>query len=1094
MSRPTLRRAYLPGVALVALVVSLAAPASAQDIYRRTSPATLTPVGPLPVPDAYDAAGNAWIFSPDAVTCTTPDGQESAWDPIDFTPTTGIGDASYTVILPLPDGSGALIVGWRRRFRPTPSTVRWATLRCGEEPVVLEADTDALPVLQTRPRGPAEHVAVALSADEACFVTEEGLRCIAHDEGAVTTRLLVDARTLSDALALNPGLATSLSAGNQDGLAPVDWDLRLPRVVEGRLLVIAEAAFFRERPANQPNAVAGPFGFLLEVDPATGALARVLEPGPPPDWAGRGFPPGNPLSDATDLFYEPRLDALLVFPVYGRQVVQLGDRVQADGVSMLVIPLGDEPPAFMDLTAAVVPHLTCSPAGCDEPRALREGVALPDGTLRFGLLQGTVELSFDPAALDLDQDGLTAAEEAALGSSDYRLLSDGWLLNDALEARIAGTDPSDPTDDPARALPRERHYVVSGLIRRALPEGVKWRTGVIRGGGIAGPLCAFDPPVCITRDGARVALPAAVDGSYTKSQDGAWLISSDGGPTISTATGQIADDLPAHVGPVVMVDAEHYYLGGARETGDWRVQSAGSTAYDHEAARCDSALGPCDPDPPVEPPPNVQHTPADDVGIPRLVGYLPGAQRALMAVTGVWERFLVLIHPTEEPVVLARGRNLAAGWRDNGLPTWMVPTPEGDVLYAAGVSDGLNGTITVAGLLDGWGGVRGLSTVEGLRHGQPPAVFWGEHIVVNDVGNEAPWEIVRYEGGAQPGDVLILKDMAGIPPLLPRSTQLYRSGPRGGAAPQFSVTGLPFKDASGLDMRADGTVCIADRGYGNLVVQARGNADGWTPLGEARSASVQGIRDCLFDADGGVVVLTDLPTPRLVRFDDGLGTAPTLLEEFDGAPRALLRRADGAIEVDDPAHRGAVYLRDGRRVHVAMDWFVYVDGEAITQLKPPSSNYPVERQGWIKLIERPDGLLVGVYWGIGEGSTVTQQVRPLVLDPETGESWPLSATLLAGRPGVGLAVVPFGPRIEDGPAPTMPGPAAGAGASPDDASSGCSIGPPVGETGGWPALLGLLGLLARSALRRRHGARQGRVRGAAASPFARPSPGPQRHP
>lgn len=1064
-------RALLAGLAFGGAAL-LAASTAAQDIYRRTSPATLIPIGPGPVPDAYDADGNAWLLERSPVTCTTPDGQETAWDPLSLTPNSGIGETGY-IALPLPDG--ALFVGWRRRSRPAASTIRWATLRCGEQaPELREAETDALPVLSTRPRGPVEHVAVALSPTEACFVTAEGLLCMAHDGGALATRLLVDSSTLTETLELNPGLALSVRSG--DAPAPMEWTLRLPRMVDGRLFVIAEVVFHRERPADQGDAVAGPFGYLVEVDPDTGAPTRWLEPGPPPDWALRGGGLFNPLEDATAIFHEPRLDAILVYPIYGLQARQAGDGIRADGVAMLVLPEADEPPAFFDLTSALLPRLTCTEAECAQPYMLQQGVALPDGTLRFGLFQreralggdpDMVELSFDPAALDLDQDGLTAAEEAALGSSDYRSLSDGFLLNDALEARIAGTDPTDPTDDPVRALPRQRHYVVSGLIRQTLPDGLKWRTGVIRGGGIAGPLCFHDPPVCITEDGGRVTLPDGVDASYTKSHDGKWLVSNAGGPTVEAATGRIADALPSHAGPVVMVDAEHYYLGGAdQDTGAHRVESADSTAYDHEAARCDSGLGECDPDPPTPAPaPGVQQVPAEDVETPRLVGYLPGAQRALMAVSGAWERFLVLIHPTEAPVVLARGRNLAAGWRDDGLPTWMVPTPEGDVLYGAGVFDGLNGTATVAGLLDGWGGVRGLSTVEGVRHGQPPAVFWGEHIVVEDTGSEAPWEVVRYEGGAQPGDVLILKDQAGIPPLLPRSTQLYRSGPRGGAAPQFSATGLPFSDAHGLDMRADGTVCIADRGYGRLVVQTRGNLDGWTPLGEARAVSVVGIRDCRFEADGQVLVLTDQPTPRLVRFDDTLAGEPTLVEELEGQPRALLRRPDGGIEVDDPAHRGAVHLRDGRTVRVGMDWFVHVGDEAITQLKPPSLNYPSERQGWIKLIERPDGLLVGVYWAIGEGSTVTQHVRPVVLDPETGDVWPLSATELGGRTGVGLAVVPFGPLAGEGPPPTPAAPArtVGDGGAADD-DSGCAVAVPVGDGRGplvVSALLALIGLRRR---------------------------------
>jgi hypothetical protein len=72
-----------------------------------------------------------------------------------------------------------------------------------------------------------------------------------------------------------------------------------------------------------------------------------------------------------------------------------------------------------------------------------------------------VELNLDQ--LDLDGDSLTWTEEAAHGSSDYCVHSDGGLVSDGIDVKLLETNPADPADDP---LPADRvrvAYAQSGL-------------------------------------------------------------------------------------------------------------------------------------------------------------------------------------------------------------------------------------------------------------------------------------------------------------------------------------------------------------------------------------------------------------------------------------------------------------------------------------------------------------------------------------------------------------------------------------------------------------------------------------------------------
>src|SRR5690606_38985524 len=117
-------------------------------------------------------------------------------------------------------------------------------------------------------------------------------------------------------------------------------------------------------------------------------------------------------------------------------------------------------------------------------------------------------LSWEVEALDLDRDGLTRAEEAAGGTSDWLRDSDGDGRDDGWE-RIVGTDPGEDDGDVARSSfdTTRAAWSLSPLLSAwrvpALAPSVLARDGAAGGMGIAGPLCVEHR--CYDASGAVVA-------------------------------------------------------------------------------------------------------------------------------------------------------------------------------------------------------------------------------------------------------------------------------------------------------------------------------------------------------------------------------------------------------------------------------------------------------------------------------------------------------------------------------------------------------------------------------------------------------------
>ena len=183
--------------------------------------------------------------------------------------------------------------------------------------------------------------------------------------------------------------------------------------------------------------------------------------------------------------------------------------------------------------------------------------------------------------------------------------------------------------------------------------------------------------------------------------------------------------------------------------------------------------------------------------------------------------------------------------------------------------------------------------------------------------------------------------------------------------------------------------------------------------------------------------------------------------------------------------RGELWLEDGRHVQVGPAWDLTVDGGFVGTVGPPYTiDVAEDREGYVKLAERPDGLVVVSPWGAPPSSQRAIVARPFAADLVTGETWPLTDSALRATAGVGLVRVPGGPGCPAPmpPAPDEPDPQADAGvgadAGPmadvaaDDEGCSCSVGA-GGAPSAWTALaLGWLWWRRRRTARARRAAQR----------------------
>ena len=1095
-------RAATPAIGLIA-ALSAGPSARAQDLYadRGVRLEPITPAGAGGTPLGVD--GNGWVYagtsgveSGSPVSCFRPDDPEGTR----LRPTA---ERMRWFVAMAYDRSGVSALGVSG---PRPGLARF---RCGdgEEGFVWE-ELDEVEVVwpdgMTAP-GYGNSPTLVMGPDDAwCLSTAEGLWCGRLEGVTLTFSLRLALADLDRLVAPDPALwADAFHIG------PVEppesqWRLKGPTwLPDGRLVAIADVRFLA--------AEATPW--LAHVIAADEGAAEVLLR---PSWTGEALPDGaprfpiQPLSTASSVVYEPTLDALLVWPIVGFEFPVAASRGGA-GIGLLVLPFGEPRAGYASATAATYR------ARCGGAVGSGLAVHLPDGGVAVEL-GGLYRLTLDPDELDLDGDGLSWTEESLLGCSDLTAFSDGGPVRDSIEVRVAGTDPSDPSDDPAPPGSGHVVYAQSGLVVRLLEELMPERgeLAFVEGGGASGPLCVAatgSEGACYLDLSAPVPMPVGEDGGLVLSADGSHAVilteegyvrvfHEDGGRELAVPLDELAppeawsDRTALQVYPIdpglLFVSMHDDRSEGDRAWDELRLVAfeagqPGRVVYDHQQAGCDSELGPCDPSGASGGAWGGAHDLAY-LGVAP-VGWVFELGRFLIAASTTRDRYYVAVPLEGPPEVLAHGHELAGGPRLAGLPGYLVPSGHGDYL-------------TNAGVFDGWLRAGAGATIEGLTGVTKPAAAWGDVIVQKAYVAATPpaghgqthsqaryYELVRFEGWADPGDLLVLTREGPVQGGF-ADHMLRRAGVRGGLADAWPEPAL-MRDPWGIHAGPDGTLCIAERGARRILLQ-RQVLPGTPYATVAAYEDVGDVTDCHLGEDGALHALVAAP-PAILRVTPGGSEVVSSLAS-GSRPIDLIETPDGGLEALDAngPSRGYAWLADGRRLEMfKSDFEVAADGSTVARLADLinvvwGQSVSPSAETHVHLMPRPDGLVVAVPFGrLQPQSAVTG--RPWVFDPGSGSTYLLSGRIFDPERGVGVAMLPSGAAgdpwgvPEDPPVgdePTGPDPPAAPeaptlGIPQWEEKGGCAAVGPGGSSGPSPWLLALVSAAAaaRSSRRRRRARR-----------------------
>ncbi|MCC6619634.1 MAG: hypothetical protein IT385_00175 [Deltaproteobacteria bacterium] len=948
--------------------------------------------------------------------------------------------------------------------------------------------------------GPTTTLAVADSG-RACFIGTPGVVCVEPGPAPV-----MRVRLAPEAL---EGGGEAFAWAWRDAApgvpAPSGWGLEaLTAAPDGRLALLVD---------DRAHAIR----VLVELA-ADGSTIRFAD-GPTRD--GIGALGISTLADARQLAWAPALGAFVAWPIKDVDHVNVTyarpggdgsgngveDRLGWRGRGLRIVGLAGGHATTLSLTDALARRMDCSTGlqaldigVCGNGPGEATLVRLDGGDL--GLLGvgsgGLYRIVIDPPALDLDADGLTQAEESALGTSDLARDSDGGVTSDLAEARLAGTDPADGADDPSIRGGARRDRVIYAASPEITRRGVPLPS--VRSWGVDGPAC--DGWVCRSRDGRALATvdfaPAGtVFDEATQayfygfagdqvSVDGTFLVvvRPEGLVRVFFEDGRrelyiTRAELEAEPGPALLpgvthfmdsiqyvaVDADHTWVIQPQAPARVALYQTGRPArraLDVAASRCASELGPCDPGPLPTAElfigyhngfPFYLPMPRADVHDAIAVqGFEAESQRLHVTVTGPLDRWRIGLHATEPPLVLARQREIMGQ-----LMGSILPTGHGDYLVFE-ETRGLNGYLL--GVVDALFGGRDTHVL------YEPSVYpvigvWGDTLV-QSLNDRTMVELVRYDEGLEPGDLVFLAPVGEVRVFPVAPQMLYRVGPRGGVVPLWDEPVRTITRATGLDVSASGWVCIADPPGRRVHLRAPDPLRGGTPAIVADPVLSRDVIDCAWD--GAALVTLHADPPRLERrAADGhaLALATPALEALADpddparAPRQLARMPDGTIGV----------VRDGDAVLARA---LTSDGQAIVLERPADEWTPEGRlmvgerelarvapsAGWsYDIVDRGQGQLVISAYRAREGTWGEQDEThwvhtwELATGATTSNAWWGAAHVMARVPGAPpgafdawtgdpIATTP-GP-----PAPTIPtAPIAPEGGEIVATDDGCAGGP-----------------------------------------------------
>ena len=718
----------------------------------------------------------------------------------------------------------------------------------------------------------------------------------------------------------------------------------------------------------------GVYGWLLVVSPGE-VHARVSPSLPLRDSAADGG-----IAGANALVYEPTLDAMLIGPFdseWGSDIIRLGSDGAGNVISgprgfggtvYLALPLHEAGLGTLSLTNAVIASGAVNPV----LRGERDGVYFASAT-------GRQRLVIDVERLDLDGDGLVREIEDDLGTSDWRVSSDGAVSSDSIELML-GTDPLDPSDDTgSRLVPRETLGLSSLWELHQPPLGGQ----MVRSFGKHGPMCAAGR--CWSADGVEVggydATKDAVVGVDGKSVG--WV---DGGAAVfvDLASGE-ATRFEGDYTTVVPLDAGRGFAIDTRDEHmrvDWLA--------DGEAQETLFELA------------GVAMVDADDVrdqvrGRMKVVGYLEKTGALFVSVETTWRTFIWALRPGEAPYPVAKLTGADAVY-----PDAFVLWGDGVAYGYASRSDGLGGR-SYGSMLTPEAELIDSETFDREFFGTANAAWGGVFVQVFGGGTH---ELVRVPEQAVPGEIYAYGTWG-------EGSGILRGVPRGGLV-ALEPLGVVQSPVAGLGVNALHHLCVAEPAMG--VRELGPVASGGAPEGEIARYELRGAKDCVYDTAGGLWVLL-APTeevPDVVpsvwfrvargqalvsREDVVIGDAPLHFDErtgFVGTP-TILDRSEAC---------GRMTTRAGHEVVVDCDGQLSWDGRVLG-LNPGGT--PVTFAGEAMLAERPDGRIVAT--GSSLRVPVAIDVPTLRVVPYVSGNW---------GTGLALAILPGGAAVDPWTGKSLP--------------------------------------------------------------------------
>jgi hypothetical protein len=948
-----------------------------------------------------------------------------------------------------------------------------------DQPLLLDPKDEPFLEFLTGPSLGKSPVITSTPAGQPCFPMGDTIKCYGPDKQVVRSLRAQDALPVLD---LDPQWAQSMWTkypSDATQLTPPQETWRIDAFTmtpDGRLFALISLTILRPS-ADYPSPRL--VRWLVEQTPDGQIRGRSFsiheahdcEVGDGATWTVHNATQINPLLGVDRLIYSPERKAVLAWPV---TAWDLRDKVQADYVfgkpsyGVRIFPDSEAQErrhGYLSLTDAhaAVAH---GPDGKLLAANLFPG---QDGHLQ---MQVGVDLKYHTYDVvvqdeDLDLDGRMASEEAAAGTSDWRIDSDGGGSVDREEA-LAGSNPMDPKDDPARD--HDTHKLLKWRLDAAGQQTPDpW--GAARSGGTRlepQPWC--EAGVCWGKSGERLLTydkTLAWD-PHAQSSDGTMLLLRqpdrlEGLDVPEGMTHPIATlaEIEAVLGKGFVeafpVDRRHVYV---RNADQGRVLLVGDgpprLVFDLDAVRCASGQG-CAGD-------------KDFVSWQyriNWIGYDTTLERLVLSITepenSSGRGWLVGVHASQPPNLLvspqeAWGTAVQDFSRDfghcetrslygMGLPSWLVDTG-GELLTDYGRRD------------------RYLRTLPSSFEifGTPVRKVFGDTLVQDN------YEVVQIPERVDPGELLVAT--YNDSPLGSEVGTLWHVPERGGKANVFEV---PKMQVRGMNVAADRRVCLVTAS-GSFVQMRPMPVSFGMPVLQDVDLKVGPVADCDYGPDGRVHLLMTDPPRVLVWNGKGEADFETRALPADKKPFQLLVNPDGTdrVLVQGGPVLGMGRLQDGSiaevdaetqrlRIHgklVGPDLNTRFNSlNLITPQLGPSSWQTLR----VRLAQRPDGLVAAVLYeptGAGKGPTATV----LAWDPRTGRTGEFAPVMQGDFP-VAVAVVPGGvardpwtggsivvPPVQmdagETPGPVQPGPA---GQSQD--GGGCQAGRTAHGAWAWLGLV-----------------------------------------